>query len=65
MFRCVANFLLSNIAVFPDYSNYFGEYNVIIANKNDAQIYENKIHVVKNHNYPFGYYHTGLKKQIW
>lgn len=42
-----------DIAVFPDLSNYFGGYNVMIADNNNGQSCENESQLIINQNFPF------------
>lgn len=46
------NFVVATTTVFPDLSIYFGEYNVIISDKNDGKNYKNKTQVIINWNNP-------------
>lgn len=49
---CPIGFYCSDITVFPDLWNYFGESSVIKSNINDGQNYKNKTHVVMNWKLP-------------
>lgn len=46
------DFYCSDITVFPDLWNYFGESSVIKSNINDGQNYKSKTQVVMNWNFP-------------
>ncbi len=49
---CLIKLPCSDVAVFPDLSNYFGEYSVIVNTKYDGWNTENKTYIVVNWNYP-------------
>lgn len=49
---CPVGVHCSSVAVLPHLGYYLGDYNGIVANRNDVQNYENKTQVVTNQNYP-------------
>ncbi len=49
---CPVRLCYIDVSIFPDLSNYFGEYNIIITHRNDVQNSQNKTQVVIKKNYP-------------
>lgn len=48
----LAGICYDNVSMFPDFSNYFGDYNLIITDTNDVQNYKNKSQAEINQNFP-------------